>query len=122
MNDLAKVMTNAEREQSHPNVRPKDAATLILVDRSGATPTVLLGKRHHKHVFMPGKFVFPGGRAEPNDRLMPIAKPLNKKVEKQLMRNVVRPSTVKARPRTSEGPRRCSTRRASRASRTTTAS
>ena len=29
-------MTNAEREQSHPNVRPKDAATLILVDRSSA--------------------------------------------------------------------------------------
>ncbi len=57
-------------------VRPKDAATLILVDRSSTTPKVLLGKRHHKHVFMPGKFVFPGGRAEPNDRLMPIAKPL----------------------------------------------
>lgn len=97
MNDLAKFMTNAEREQSHPNVRPKDAATLILVDRSGAAPKVLLGKRHHKHVFMPGKFVFPGGRAEPNDRLMPIAKPLDKKVEKQLMRHVVRPSAVKAR-------------------------
>ena len=97
MNDLAKFMTNAEREQSHPNVRPKDAATLILVDRSGATPKVLLGKRHHKHVFMPGKFVFPGGRAEPNDRLMPIAKPLDKNVEKQLMRQVVRPSAVKAR-------------------------
>jgi 8-oxo-dGTP pyrophosphatase MutT (NUDIX family) len=97
MNDLAKFMTNSEREQSFPNVRPKDAATLILVDRSGRTPKVLLGKRHHKHVFMPGKFVFPGGRAEPKDRLMPIAKPLHKDVETRLMREVVRPSAVKAR-------------------------
>lgn len=97
MNDLAKFMTAAERDQSHPNVRPKDAATLILVDRSGAAPKVLLGKRHHKHVFMPGKFVFPGGRAEPKDRLMPVAMPLNKHVEKQLMQQVVRPSAVKAR-------------------------
>jgi 8-oxo-dGTP pyrophosphatase MutT (NUDIX family) len=97
MNELAKFMTNAEREQAYPNVRPKDAATLILVDRSSETPKVLLGKRHHKHVFMPGKFVFPGGRAEPNDRLMPIAKPLDKDVEKRLMREVVRPSAVKAR-------------------------
>jgi 8-oxo-dGTP pyrophosphatase MutT (NUDIX family) len=97
MNDLAKFMTNAEREQSFPNVRPKDAATLILVDRSGKTPKVLLGKRHHKHVFMPGKFVFPGGRAEPNDRLMPVARSLDKNVEKRLMRQVVRPSAVKAR-------------------------
>ncbi len=38
-------------------------------------PKVLLGKRHHGHKFMPGKFVFPGGRFEPNDRLMPIATP-----------------------------------------------
>lgn len=97
MNDLAKFMTDTEREQSYPNVRPKDAATLILVDRSGKTPKVLLGKRHHKHVFMPGKFVFPGGRAEPNDRMMPVARALDKKVEKQLMRQMVRPSAVKAR-------------------------
>ena len=97
MNDLAKFMTDAERAQTHPNVRPRDAATLILVDRSDKTPKVLLGKRHHKHVFMPGKFVFPGGRAEPNDRIMPVAKPLDKHVEKRLMRQVIRPSIVKAR-------------------------
>lgn len=97
MSELAKFMTAAERDQSFPNLRPKDAATLILVDRSSTTPKVLLGKRHHKHVFMPGKFVFPGGRAEPNDRLMPIAKALHGHVEKQLMRQVVRPSAVKAR-------------------------
>ncbi len=69
----------------------------MLVDRTGPTPKVLLGKRHHKHTFMPGKFVFPGGRVDPSDRLMPVAQPLNAHTEAFLMRNVVRPSTVKAR-------------------------
>lgn len=95
--DHAKWLTEVERDQSFPNRRPKDAATLILVDRTGAQPKVLLGKRHHKHAFMPGKFVFPGGRAEPLDRQMPVATALDPHVEKALMREVVRPSAVKAR-------------------------
>ena len=69
----------------------------MIVDRSGATPKVLLGKRHHAHKFMPGKFVFPGGRLEPNDRLMPSATPLNPFTEQYLMRNVKRPSAARAK-------------------------
>ena len=46
-------------------IDPKDAATLILIDRSGAEPKVLLGKRHDRHVFMPGKFVFPAAALIP---------------------------------------------------------
>jgi 8-oxo-dGTP pyrophosphatase MutT (NUDIX family) len=52
-----------------PNCRPRDAATLIIVDDSAGQPKVLMGKRHHGHKFMPGKFVFPGGRVEPQDYL-----------------------------------------------------
>lgn len=52
------------------SVTPKDAATLILVDRSGKAPRVLLGKRHAGHAFMPGKYVFPGGRLDAADRMM----------------------------------------------------
>ena len=55
----------AKEADHHPYYRPKDAATLILVDRSGAIPKVLVGRRHDKVVFMPGKFVFPGGRTDP---------------------------------------------------------
>lgn len=53
-------------------VRPKDAATLIIV-RGGATePRVLLGKRAASHKFMPNKFVFPGGKVDPADsRIVP---------------------------------------------------
>src|SRR5213082_1302342 len=77
--------------------RPKDAATLILVDRSGSTPKVLLGKRHASHKFMPGKFVFPGGRVDPADKLMPVASPLDSRAEARLMRRVSRPSHTKPR-------------------------
>jgi 8-oxo-dGTP pyrophosphatase MutT (NUDIX family) len=97
LNEVEIRLTMAERERTSHNVRPKDAATLIIVDRSGATPKVLLGKRHHAHKFMPGKFVFPGGRLEPNDRLMPIATPLNPFTEQYLMRNVKRPSPARAK-------------------------
>lgn len=96
MTNLTKLPGD-EREAVHPDADPKDAATLILVDRSEKTPKVLLGKRHHKHVFMPGKFVFPGGRVEPNDQQMPIAKPLHQQVERRLMLEVARPSAENAR-------------------------
>jgi 8-oxo-dGTP pyrophosphatase MutT (NUDIX family) len=78
-------------------VTPKDAATLILLDRSGKIPKVLLGKRHHGHVFLPGKFVFPGGRVDPADRQMSIGAPLDPRAEAHLMRQVKRPSAAKAR-------------------------
>jgi len=44
-------------------LRPRDAASLLLVDRSGSKPRILMGRRHASLAFMPGKFVFPGGRA-----------------------------------------------------------
>ena len=48
-------------------LRPRDAATLILLGNSDAGVTVLMGRRHRSHAFMPGKFVFPGGRTDPAD-------------------------------------------------------
>ena len=51
------------RELSGPShVRPKNAASLIIIDRSGPQPKVLMGRRHPGHKYMPGVFVFPGGR------------------------------------------------------------
>ena len=49
-------------------LRPRDAATLILVDRAKAQPRVLLGRRRDDMKFMPGKYVFPGGRVDKTDR------------------------------------------------------
>jgi 8-oxo-dGTP pyrophosphatase MutT (NUDIX family) len=95
--DHAVALTNAERERRWPNVRPSDAATLILIDRSGGEPKVLMGRRHAGHKFMPGKFVFPGGRIEPGDRRMVASGALDPLVEQRLMARVQRPSAQRAR-------------------------
>jgi 8-oxo-dGTP pyrophosphatase MutT (NUDIX family) len=97
MDRFLKRMNEVERNLTAPYVRPKDAATLILVDRSDRLPKVLLGKRHRRHKFMPGKFVFPGGRVDPADKLMPVARPLDPGAETHLMKRVVHASVAKAR-------------------------
>src|SRR5947209_10618674 len=97
LNDFVRRMNEVERDLSYPTIRPKDAATLILIDRSGRVPKVLLGKRHTRHKFMPGKFVFPGGRVDPADRRMPIARPLDVNAEANLMKRLARPSPARAR-------------------------
>lgn len=48
-------------------LEPKDAATLILHRGRGERAEVLLGKRASGSVFMPDKYVFPGGRVDPED-------------------------------------------------------
>lgn len=52
-------------------LRPRDAATLVLVDRSRGEPRVLMGRRRDDLVFLPGLYVFPGGRVDASDRTAP---------------------------------------------------
>jgi 8-oxo-dGTP pyrophosphatase MutT (NUDIX family) len=94
--DLAAWLTRVERNQTHPNLRPKDAATLILLDNASSVPKVLLGRRHPAHAFLPGKFVFPGGRIERADFTAPTANPLHPHVEMRLMQRVQRPNAARA--------------------------
>lgn len=51
-------------------IRP--AATVILWRRSATGPEVLMGQRGTAAVFMPSKFVFPGGRIDPGDDISPL--------------------------------------------------
>src|SRR4029079_17487799 len=51
-------------------LRPRDAATLIIVDDTSGEARVLLGRRRADMVFMPGRYVFPGGRVDRGDRLV----------------------------------------------------
>jgi len=90
-------MTSSERDQSHPDSEPRDAATLMLIDRAGPKPKVLLGRRHHSHNFMPGKFVFPGGRIEALDRIMSAASELHPDTQTKLLERVASPSAELAR-------------------------
>jgi 8-oxo-dGTP pyrophosphatase MutT (NUDIX family) len=97
MSDVPELLTKEKRDQSHPNQRPRDAATLILLDRTGPAPKVLMGRRHDRHKFMPGKFVFPGGRVEVYDGRMPASGALAPEIEARLLKHVQRPSAWKAR-------------------------
>ena len=73
-------------------LRPRDAATLILIDRSKRKPRLLMGRRNAKLAFMGGKFVFPGGRIEPCDRRMTVAGALPHRTETALAERLRRPS------------------------------
>jgi 8-oxo-dGTP pyrophosphatase MutT (NUDIX family) len=94
--DRAERLTRTMRDQTFPNLKPRDSATLILIDRAGPVPKVLLGRRHLRHRFMPGKFVFPGGRIEPADRRMTALAPLHASHAARLMQRVRRASAAKA--------------------------
>jgi 8-oxo-dGTP pyrophosphatase MutT (NUDIX family) len=52
--------------QNRP-VRPRDAATLVAWRRSRAGIEVLMGRRASRHRFVPGHYVFPGGRVDRRD-------------------------------------------------------
>src|SRR5437899_12507205 len=97
LNDFVRRQDDMRRDPPLPALRPKDAATLILIDRSGPIPKVLLGKRHARHKFMPGKFVFPGGGVDPSDKRMPVARPLDPHAEARLMARFHKASPVRAR-------------------------
>ena len=60
----------SDRRASAPSkrpVHPKDAASVILLRGSRTDPEVLLGRRRLNARFMPGIYVFPGGRVDRAD-------------------------------------------------------
>lgn len=56
-----------------PAPRPRDAATLLLVREGKAGREILMGQRAGSMSFMPDKWVFPGGRVDPDDWRVPAA-------------------------------------------------
>ncbi|MFN4089030.1 MAG: NUDIX hydrolase [Alphaproteobacteria bacterium] len=88
--DLPRSAPRPPRKPGSVGVKPRDAAALILVKRDGPEPAVLMGHRHHKHVFMPNTFVFPGGRVDMEDAKVPVAAPLRTPVADRLARNATR--------------------------------
>ncbi len=73
---------------NHPYYRPRDASTLVLVDMQQNTPRILMGKRHERHRFLPGKYVFPGGRLDPGDYRIKPRRNLDSATEKSLRTRV----------------------------------
>jgi 8-oxo-dGTP pyrophosphatase MutT (NUDIX family) len=82
--DLNREEVLTVRRARGPAPRPRDAATLILVRRDGAEPRVLMGRRSGGHDFMPDKYVFPGGRVDPEDGRAPSGSELGADVAGKL--------------------------------------
>jgi 8-oxo-dGTP pyrophosphatase MutT (NUDIX family) len=76
MSDTETVLRKPEGPPRIPGaraVRPKNAATVMIVRRDGRKPRVLMGRRHGGHSFMPDRWVFPGGRIDRADYRAPAA-------------------------------------------------
>ena len=85
------------RSKGQQAVTPKDAATLIIV-KQGDQPRLLLGKRAMTHKFMPGKFVFPGGRLDYVDQRLRVPVEIQVPVMERLRRHTqARTSDAKLR-------------------------
>lgn len=94
--EVSRMDRGAAAHSGQP-IRPRDAATLILLDRKGDEILVLMGRRHAGHAFMPGKFVFPGGRTDPADSRIAVATSLYPEEETKLTASVGRISPSRAR-------------------------
>ncbi len=95
---MSKTAQDNSGGASSSSQRPRDAATLIIVDTEAAQPRVLMGKRRLDVVFMPGKFVFPGGRVDPQDKDVASSSELaDHEVEKLLYDMKGHPSPSRAR-------------------------
>ena len=77
---LDAVVTQEIRTTGRRATKPAAAASLILIDRDGSTPRVLMGRRHAGASFMPGRWVFPGGRRERADARAPAQSELSASV------------------------------------------
>lgn len=70
MSERRKPKTSNATASRRAVMRPRDAATLVIVDRTRSTPRILMGRRRPDQVFLPDTFVFPGGRVEAADRTL----------------------------------------------------
>ncbi len=82
----ASYISSGELRGNTRAVRPKDAATLLIVRREGREPRVLMGRRAASHTFMPNKFVFPGGKVDAADSRIVPPHDLHPEVMKRLSR------------------------------------
>ncbi|MBU4435542.1 MAG: NUDIX hydrolase [Alphaproteobacteria bacterium] len=82
----------AVREPGTGVLRPRHAATLIIVRTDAAKPRLLMGRRAGGHAFMPDKWVFPGGRVDRGDYRAPAASELSPETVARLTHQPRHPS------------------------------
>ena len=65
---------------------------MMLIDRSGPCPRCCSAAATHGHKFMPGKFVFPGGRIEALDATMSAVSEIHPDMQAKLNERVANAS------------------------------
>lgn len=87
---MTKALEGFEKDEVfvRNRLRPKDAATLVLVRRDADGPRVLMGQRHGSMAFMANKYVFPGGRVDACDARLKIGGEFQPHVRERLLREV----------------------------------
>jgi 8-oxo-dGTP pyrophosphatase MutT (NUDIX family) len=78
------------------SLRPVDASSLVLYRGRGPTLEILVGMRGANHVFVPNRYVYPGGRVDPTDARPPPAAPLRDDVAARLRRTTSTEARVRA--------------------------
>lgn len=58
-------------DEARKPVRPRDAASVVLIRGEGDRAEVLMGRRRKRASFLPNIYVFPGGRVDAADRRAP---------------------------------------------------
>lgn len=89
-NKLVDVLNKRVTKSKADYYRPRDAATLIFLRRDEDHTRILMGKRHEKHKFLPGKFVFPGGRVDFADSRMVPNGDFSAAIMAKLLKNMKR--------------------------------
>ena len=68
----------------------RDAATVILLRQKKDSTYVLMGQRGNKAVFMPSKYVFPGGAVDEDDTNVELFKSIENNTECNFFKNRVK--------------------------------
>ncbi len=93
--DILAELNALDRSQKAEYYRPRDASTLLILDKAAGGPLrVLMGRRHMRHRFLPGAWVFPGGRVDPVDSRVGAADDYAPEVLDRLMVAMKGPKTA----------------------------
>lgn len=66
-------------------MRPRDAASLVIMDAEGGKLRILFGRRRAEQAFAPSKVVFPGGSYDDADGELALDRPLDPLEEARLL-------------------------------------
>ncbi len=73
---MTRPLGHGRADPGRPIATPRDAATLIIWREGKQGTEVLMGQRNRASAFLPGFFVFPGGRVDAEDYSVNAATPL----------------------------------------------